>query len=242
MNKELLKKTITVLLFLTIITILIFNFSKIDNYFINNIQAMKEDTIKKDTIKKDVNDEIETFKIVKKGNAYYVNDTIIVNKQYGLNEDYTYLDNEELYNKATNNFEKLKSDASKNGLVISCRSRYRDYYSQKYIYEKNKKKSQSTADTFSAKPGYSEHQTGLAFDVINSDSTKSLKTSFQYTKEYKWLKDNAYKYGFILRYPKGKTDITGYIFEPWHYRYVGEELSKKIYESGLTLEEYFGIN
>ena len=87
-----------------------------------------------------------------------------------------------------------------------------------------------------ALPGYSEHQTGLAFDVMTSTSTTE---TFENTKEYEWLKNNAYKYGFILRYPKDKEDITGYAYESWHYRYVGKEIAKKIKEENITYDEYY---
>ena len=92
-------------------------------------------------------------------------------------------------------------------------------------------------DTYSARAGHSEHQTGLAADFNMVDD------NFEYTAEGKWLNDNAYKYGFILRYPKGKTFETGYIYESWHYRYVGVELSRKLYNNGdwISLENYFGI-
>ena len=99
----------------------------------------------------------------------------------------------------------------------------------RYVKRDGKKK----ADIYSARPGYSEHQTGLCTDINTVDS------SFANTKEAKWLADNSYKYGFILRFPKGKEDITGYKYEPWHYRYVGEETAKIIYDEDLTLEEYY---
>ena len=90
-----------------------------------------------------------------------------------------------------------------------------------------------TADTYSARPGSSEHQTGLAVDINAADDW------FNNTKEAKWLANNAYKYGFILRYPKGKEYITGYQYESWHYRYVGEKVAKYIYEHDITYEEYY---
>nr|WP_250130198.1 M15 family metallopeptidase [Jeotgalicoccus sp. WY2] len=97
------------------------------------------------------------------------------------------------------------------------------------------------ADRYSAEPGHSEHQTGLAIDVGSYDSAVLLQTSFEYTPEFQWLKDVAHEYGFIIRYMKGKEDITGYMYEPWHLRYVGDK-APAIYESGLTLEEYFELD
>ena len=93
------------------------------------------------------------------------------------------------------------------------------------------------ADTYSARPGFSEHQLGYSIDLTNGESVPFEE--FHNTKEYEWLKDNAYKYGFILRYPKDKEYITGYIFEPWHIRYVGYDIAKYIYENNITYEEYY---
>ena len=93
--------------------------------------------------------------------------------------------------------------------------------------------SKAKADTYSARAGTSEHQTGLATDV------NSVSTSFENSSAFKWLEKNSYKYGFILRYPKGKEHITGYMYEPWHYRYVGSEVAKVIKEKNITYEEYY---
>jgi zinc D-Ala-D-Ala carboxypeptidase len=95
------------------------------------------------------------------------------------------------------------------------------------------------ADRYSARPGTSEHQTGLAVDFINKSNKCSLEECFANTKEGIWLADNAHKYGFILRYPAGKETVTGYQFEPWHYRYVGTDLSVELYSQKMTMEEYF---
>ena len=115
-----------------------------------------------------------------------------------------------------------------------------DYYQdQEYIYNNYvRMDGQEAADTYSARAGFSEHQTGLVLDLNTVD------ISFDNTNESNWLRDNSYKYGFIIRYPKGKENITGYTYEPWHIRYVGKNLAKEIYNNGdyLTLEEYFGID
>lgn len=94
------------------------------------------------------------------------------------------------------------------------------------------------ADTYSARAGYSEHQTGLAIDVNTVDMT------FDNTDESNWLSNNCYKYGFVIRYPKDKESITGYMYEPWHIRYVGKDLASKLYNNGnpITFEEYYGID
>ena len=111
--------------------------------------------------------------------------------------------------------------------------------SQKYLYNSYvSRDGKEEADTYSARPGHSEHQTGLAFDL------NSIDISFADTDEGKWVVDNCYKYGFIIRYPEGKDNITGYIYEPWHLRYVGVDLATKLYNQGdwITLEEYYGID
>ena len=94
---------------------------------------------------------------------------------------------------------------------------------------------QALADTYSARPGHSEHQTGLAFDV------GAIDDNFGSTAAGKWLANNAHLYGFIIRYPKGKENITGYKYEPWDIRFLGIDIATKVYESGLTLDEYLGI-
>ena len=135
---------------------------------------------------------------------------------------------------AADSFKKMSDAAKKEGLKIYNVSGYRSYDTQEYLYNNYvSRDGKEKADTYSARAGTSEHQTGLATD-INSVSSK-----FENTKEFKWLKDNAHKYGFILRYPKGKEHITGYMYEPWHYRYVGKDVAKIIYENDFTYEEYY---
>ena len=107
-----------------------------------------------------------------------------------------------------------------------------------------KRDGQKKADTYSARPGHSEHQSGLAIDICSTDkSVPCITSGFNSTQTAKWLSDNAYKYGFILRYPEGKTNETGYKYESWHFRYVGKDLATTLYNGGnwITLESYFGI-
>lgn len=120
-------------------------------------------------------------------------------------------------------------------------SGYRSYNYQVNLYNGYvKSMGQTEADKQSARPGYSEHQTGLAFDICTAGNCK-LEQAFGTTPFGQWIKDNAHKYGFIIRYPDGKQNITGYMYEPWHLRYVGTDVSAKIYSSGQTMEEYFGL-
>ena len=138
---------------------------------------------------------------------------------------------------ARDNFYKLVDKAKEEGLTIRAISAYRGYTYKKRLYDKYvEADGVNKADTYSARPGFSDHQTGLAIDV---DNTISSFENFTNTKEYQWMLDNSYKYGFILRYPSGKESITTYQFESWHYRYVGLKLAKKIKASNLTFDEYF---
>ena len=119
---------------------------------------------------------------------------------------------------------------------------YRSYQTQVNLYKRwVNTLGYNEAERVSARAGYSEHQTGYAFDVVDEQNT--LDSDMGDRLSGKWLNNNAYKYGFIIRYVKDKEQITGYAYEPWHVRYVGKELAKKLYNNGdwLTLEEYFGI-
>jgi len=174
---------------------------------------------------------------------------LIVNKTYPLPEDYTPTDTYEevkdfdycatcINKEAYKSYEKMRNDASSIGLNIWIQSGYRSYKFQKELYENYvKEDGKDAADTYSARPGHSEHQTGLAFDL------NTITDDFQYTDEGIWINNNCYKYGFILRYPKDKEEITGYKYESWHLRYVGVELATKLYNNGdwITLEEHFNL-
>ena len=137
---------------------------------------------------------------------------------------------------ALNAYYEMKSEANKLGFSLEIMSGFRSYTTQEGLYNRYVNTyGQAEADTFSAKPGHSEHQTGLAFDLGWVDD------AYADTDEGKWLAQNCYKYGFIIRYQKGKEDITGYKYEPWHVRYLGNPLATDVYNSGLCLEEYLGI-
>lgn len=176
------------------------------------------------------------YKIEKKNGIYYINGILIANKTYGLPKNYN---PGGLLSTFTNNFNKMKDAAKNANINLNIRSGFRSYNTQVSLYNNYVKRDGKTAaDTYSARAGHSEHQTGLAADI------NSLEQSFINTKEGKWLNENCYKYGFIIRYPKGKEDITGYIYEPWHIRYVGTDIASKLYNNGnwITLEEYLGID
>ena len=165
----------------------------------------------------------------------YIDGVLIANKTYKLPSDY----GSGLTWETQNAFNKMRDDAAAQGLNLWLSSGYRSYWDQNYIYNNYvARDGQANADTYSARPGHSEHQTGLAFDLNTIDD------SFTYTPEGKWVHDNCYKYGLALRYPLGKESITGYMHESWHMRYLGVELATKLYNGGdwITLEEYYGID
>lgn len=136
-------------------------------------------------------------------------------------------------------FEKMAQDAMKEKIIIKVTSGFRSYETQKAILA-NSKKTNKDADKFVAKPGYSEHQLGTAMDISGkSISYGSATAKFEGTIESEWLKNNAYKYGFIMSYPKGKESVTGYGYEPWHYRYLGIDNAKYINDNNLTIIEFF---
>lgn len=132
--------------------------------------------------------------------------------------------------------------AQEDGVKLIFGSGYRSGALQKQFYDSYiTKDGQEAADTYSARPGHSEHQTGFSADIDSPDNKCHLEICWEDTTEGQWLKNNAYKYGFIIRYPKDKQSITGYQYEPWHIRYVGKELSQEIQKTGKTLEEFFDM-
>ncbi len=142
-----------------------------------------------------------------------------------------------LVKEAKDNIERLIDKAKNDGMNIRVISAYRSYSYQENLYNNYvKNDGVENADTYSARPGYSEHQTGLVVDVTRAFDDFN---NFENTNEYNWMLENAHNYGFILRYPKDKEDITTYSFEAWHYRYVGVELAQKIKASNLTFDEYY---
>lgn len=189
-------------------------------------------------------------------NSYYTNVTnienqndilVLVNKYNKLSNDYVPNDLEtinakyqwygrsnQLRKDARIAFEEMCEAAIRDNIYIYAGSGYRSYKTQLYLYNNYVSRDGfAAAETYSARASYSEHQTGLAMDIAN-------KTGFisEGDKEYNWLINNSYKYGFILRYPKGKEKITGFMYEEWHYRYIGKENAKEVYNSNLTYDEF----
>ena len=164
----------------------------------------------------------------------YVNGILIANKTYALPADYN---PGKILPEPQSAFDTMKAEAAKEGIYLSIVSGFRSYTYQGQLYSSYvNRDGKAAADTYSARAGHSEHQTGLAMDINNAGS------GFNNTKEAKWLAANCVKYGFIIRYPLGKENITGYQYESWHIRYLGRELAKEVADSGLTLEEFLSID
>jgi D-alanyl-D-alanine carboxypeptidase len=144
---------------------------------------------------------------------------------------------------ALSSLEEMFEAARQNGVGLVFGSGYRSEAYQRTLYNGYvANDGQAAADKYSARPGYSEHQTGLSFDATASNGACHLEKCFSGTQEGKWLAANAYKYGFIIRYPVDKEFITGYDYEPWHMRYIGRELAIEMQNTGIqTLEEFFGL-
>lgn len=173
------------------------------------------------------------YVISRKDGITYVDGVLVANKTYSLPQSYN---PGTLLSECDEAFKKMQSDASAQGMTIWNASGFRSYELQQSLYTRYADRDGTqAADRYSARPGHSEHQTGLAIDL------NDITSAFAKTAEGRWIKENCHKYGFILRYPEGKEAQTGYMYEPWHIRYVGTEAAAAIYASGLCLEEYYGI-
>ena len=160
----------------------------------------------------------------------FVPDNLVVTDKYSKG-------NIKLVDEAYNAFKRMATDAEKENLKLRIISAYRSYDYQKNLYNNYlKNDTQENVDNYSARPGFSEHQTGLAIDIDNEVISYD---KFHLTQEFGWMKSNCYKYGFILRYDINKENITGYQYEPWHYRYVGLKISEYIHRNNITFEEYY---
>lgn len=171
---------------------------------------------------------------------------IVVNKKHALPAEYvpevTQSNGVSLRAEALDAYKRLISDAKKAGVALNPISSYRSYADQETLFNNYvKADGQAKAETYSARPGHSEHQTGLAVDIGLPSGACNLEVCMGQTKEGRWLADNAHLYGFIIRYPNGKEAETGYQYEPWHIRYVGVEVATGVFNSGYTLDAYLGI-
>ena len=223
-----------------------FNEEYLDRYI---AYKNKNKNLKIEQIIKDVNMNLDLEKYEDTIKAKNLNtEKVLVNKYYYLDEDYVPDNLENISNQyalngmslvhvAREEFEHLAKDAKKENLNIVAMSSYRSYDYQVNLYNKYvKSDGKEAADTYSGRAGHSEHQTGLAVDVYNK---KENYTNFEKTKEFEWMQKHAHEYGFILRFPKDKVNETGYMYESWHYRYVGVDAAKYIKENNISFEEYY---
>lgn len=168
---------------------------------------------------------------------YYIDKDLVATDLVKIDDKYTNGGNHYASKVVVNAFIKMYDAAKKEGLGLVINSSYRSYNDQEELCgEYQQLYGISYVNKYMAKPGFSEHQTGLAFDIGSISSN-----IFANSEEYTWMKDNAYKYGFILRFPKKYENITGFKNEPWHYRYVGKEIAKYIYENDISYEEYYAM-
>ena len=216
----------------------------------------KEDPLSKEPEKHEdkpdsSNDFYESIQVVGQPEAI----TVLVNKQNKLPNNYApkdlvfpdvpFIFNEKsdkrkLRKVAANALETLFAGAKEDGILLAGVSGYRSEATQVGLYNSYvKRDGKAAADRYSARPGHSEHQTGLTMDISGTSGKCAAQDCFGGTPEAKWVAKHAYEYGFIIRYPEGKEQITGYQYEPWHLRYVGTDIAKVIHENGITLEEYF---
>lgn len=178
---------------------------------------------------------------------------VLVNKQYALPEDYapddlvtvdvpTVLENPEirqLREEASEALTDMFAAAEDDGIMLYARSGYRSYQTQVELFNNYvSNHGEEAANRYSARPGESEHQTGLAMDVTSESVNYQLTEAFGETPEGQWVEENAHRFGYIIRYLEGEEDVTGYQYEPWHLRYLGQELAEDVADSGLTYEEY----
>ena len=178
--------------------------------------------------------------------SYYLPETYIPTDLVRANVEYSFGDEQVekalLRAEAAIALEEMFLAAQNEGIELFAVSGYRSYERQEVVFDAEvAANGQEAAAEAVAYPGTSEHQTGLAMDISSRSVGLNLTQEYENTIEGQWLAANAHLYGFILRYPKGKEEITGYKFEPWHFRYVGKAYAGKIYEENLTLEEFFDI-
>lgn len=193
-----------------------------------------------------INRDKEFYTDIKETNTEQ-KELMLVNKYNKLSENYepenitnipltyAYSDNK-TSQEVIDYYKKMHDAAKQEGINLVISSAYRSYQEQQETYDTYERIKGEDVETYAARPGHSEHQTGLAFDILTLGVTTA---KFDQTKEFEWLRDNSYKYGFILRYPKDKEKITGYEYESWHYRYVGEKAAKIIHDENITFEEYY---
>ena len=223
-----------------------FIFNNLDRYidYYKNNKSIKTSTI---ISMVNVNRDYEYYEQTKKTDVSK-NTLMLVNKYNYLDETYVPEDIKDISNyyayddnsireEALNAYKEMWNAAKKEDLTLIVSSSYRTYETQNKLWTSRANAlGKASADEYTARAGFSEHQTGLALDILTHNT---ILNEFENTDEFKWLNEHAHEYGFILRYPKDKEDITGYSYESWHYRYVGKEVATKIKKLNITFDEYY---
>ena len=249
MNKKKVYSTIGVMLLLSVVILICGKINSTDakELSINKqVSGSSDDKTEKET---ELNNEYK--KIVSLVNKYKDGITKLVNKENALNSDYepndlvkvnveSTKDNIYMSEIAAENLENMFKAAKEDGINLYIVSGYRSSSYQNNLYYRSlKRRGREYTEKYVAQANHSEHQTGLAADISSESIGYKLISAFEHTEEGRWLDKNAYKYGFILRYKKDRIEDTGYGFEPWHFRYVGKEIAKYIYENNLILEDLY---
>ena len=249
MNQKKVYSTIGVMLLLSVVILICGKINSTDakELSINKqVSGSSDDKTEKET---ELNNEYK--KIVSLVNKYKDGITKLVNKENALNSDYepndlvkvnveSTKDNIYMSEIAAENLENMFKAAKEDGINLYIVSGYRSSsYQNNLYYSSLKRRGREYTEKYVAKASQSEHQTGLAADISSESIGYKLISAFEHTEEGRWLDKNAYKYGFILRYKKDRVEDTGYGFEPWHFRYVGKEIAKYIYENNLILEDLY---
>lgn len=228
-----------------------FIWKKYDAYkkYIKNIEKQPDGTVNYEdvVIKVNTNTNYEYYTHTKETNMD-LGTAILVNKYYKLPDKYAPTDvasipstyafgTNQIRQEVLDAFIEMYNAAKAEGITLIVNSGYRTYEYQKSLYDNYEKvNGKEYADGYAARPDYSEHQSGLALDIVSYGMTMK---NFAESDTYKWLVNNCVKYGFILRYPENKEEITGYQYESWHYRFLGKDLAQKVQASGLTFDEYY---
>ena len=225
-----------------------FIFDNLDHYLKYDDEIDEEKSIKDIIAIVNVNSNKEWYKGPKETNVE-LNEKMLVNKFYhltknykpndlvDLSNEYAYGSDQKIRKRAYDAFLSMWNAAKKEDITLIVNSSYRSYEDQDSVYsDYSSWYGEEEADKIAARPGFSEHQTGYALDIQTYNSNRN---NFEDSDAFKWLNKNAYKYGFILRYPKGKEYLTGYDYESWHFRYVGKEIAKYIHKNKITFDEYY---
>ena len=176
--------------------------------------------------------------VSKDKNFKVIKGILLVNTEYGLPSDF----NPQMDKFVEKQFELMKVDANREKITFNLSKDYVSYEEQKEIHKNAPKPDGAVIYAMYAAPGHNESQIGQSLDIIGKDEEKNLTEAFKETEEFHWLIKNAHKYGFILRYPENKENLTNFKFEPWHFRYVGVENANKMLKNNITLEEFFRLD